>query len=157
MSGIGIEESMHEVHRDRKKTSFGPFEFVLPFALSEGCVSAPRERVNNMLAQVMALDESLAFGNLPNCGVHVDVPREVQVYAAASDVGPGLDLLSLRVEDRIPFDHWSLAGLDPIAIEIPFQTAPTADIGWTEFLAFLCFRSRLRRDFREREVGHRKG
>jgi len=77
-------------------------------------------------------------------------------YAAAPNVGPGLDLLSLRVEDRISFGHWSLAGFDPVAIEIPFQTAATADIGGTEFLAFLCFRSRLCCDFSEREVGHRK-
>src|SRR5690242_4011728 len=143
MSGIGIEVSMHEVHRDRKKTSFGPFEFVLPLALSEGCVSAPRERVNDLLVKVMALDESLAFGNLPNCGVHVDISREVQIYAAASNVGPGLEFLCLRVEDRISFDHWSLAAFDPIAIEIPFQTAAAADIGGTEFLAFLCFGRRL--------------
>src|SRR5262249_1424421 len=112
LSGIRIEVAMHEIHWDRKKTSFGPFEFVLPFALSEG---------------------------------------------EASDVGPGLDLLlSLRVEE-IPFDHWSLAGLDPIAIEIPFQTAAATDVGRTEFLAFLCFRIRLRRNLRKREVRHRKG
>src|SRR5262249_1488404 len=156
MSGIGIEVSMNEVHRDRKKTSFGPFEFVLPLPLSEGCVSAPRERVDNLLVKVMTLDEGLAFGNLPNCRVHVDVSREVQIYAAAPNVGPGLDLLSFRGEYTISLDYGILAVFDPVAIDIPLQTAATADIGGTEFLVFLCFRSRLRCDFSEREVGHRK-
>ena len=157
MSRIGIEVTMHEIHRDRKKASFGPFEFVLPLALRESGVPSAGEHVKNLLVEVMPLDESLALWDLPNRGVHMNVAREVHIYATPSNLGPGLDLLSFRIEDRIALHHWNFAGLDPVAIKIPFQAAAAADVCRTELLPILRLWKRLRCHFCQREVRHRKG
>src|SRR5438132_6614811 len=99
MSRIGIEMPVHQIHRDREKAAFRPFHFVLPLALGERRVSPAGQYVNDLLVKVMPLDESLAFGNLPDRGIHMNIAGEVQIDAASPDLGPGLNLLSFRIED----------------------------------------------------------
>src|SRR5215468_1391409 len=106
---------------------------------------------------MMPLDESLACGNFPNRSVHVNVAGKVQIYTTASDLGPGLNLLGLSIQDREAFNHGHFTGFDPIAIKISLQTASAADVRRTELLTFCRFRKRLCGDFGKREISHRKG
>jgi hypothetical protein len=58
----------------------------------------------------------------------MDVPGKIQIQAAPADLRPRLHLLRGSVQQRVPFEHGHLAGLEPFAIEIPFDAPAAADV-----------------------------
>src|SRR5205814_3954071 len=93
--------TMHHIQRAGKETSFAPFDFVFAWAFTKKRVAIAAQTNEDLLEEILARRQRLAGGNFEDHAVHVYVAGEIQIHAAAFDLGPRADFLCDNIVNGI--------------------------------------------------------
>src|SRR5713101_7334109 len=123
---------MHDVERTGEETPFAPLDFVLPWTFAKQGMAIATQTDENLLEEILARRESFARGNFEDHSVHVHVAGEIQIHAAAFDLGPRLDFLSGYIVNGIRVVNLrDLCVLGPVTIKVTLDASAATDIGGT--------------------------